>query len=134
MNTLSFWLECLKQGVNPRRIDATTKEELEEIRAEIAQALRKDLYGLLRSRNGQNVGTDSKIARANIRAGIVTDIQQAIGKRGNTVYTIAYTRAGTTEHVEVIVDSPSCFKRLDARDLCLRDLRNIILLIGPPPY
>lgn len=120
MNRLFFWLECIDRGIFPWRVQAKTVEELEMLRAKGAQELHEFLLAKLIAKHDQNIGTESPIARANIRVGVITTIEEMLGARLGTAYWLVYTRAGTMERLEVTTDGVKIWLLTAVENLSLR--------------
>lgn len=101
---LLFWLDCLDRGENPWHVEAENVEELEALRASRAQELERALIAKLRDTQGDNVGTDSKVAQGLIRAGVRTHITTVLGHTIGRTYTLEYDRVGYTEFIRIRID------------------------------
>lgn len=125
LKKIEFWLDCLGKGLLPWKIQASTVEELEELRVRGAQELEQKLREILVARHGANVGIHSAIAKANMRAGHVTRINHPLGKRRGTTYTLVYVRAGRTEFWEVVTDGVKIWLVPWVQKLSLRQQQDI---------
>lgn len=125
-----FWLECLKQGVTPNSVDATTAEEVLTLRKRGAQELEQRLTKLLVQRHGQNIGTTSPIARAKILGRVSTDITMKLGRWRGTIYSVRYERHGTWETLRIYKDGLEMSPLgIEVSELSLRNQRNIQRLL-----